>query len=148
MWIVPDFIKHCLEDILTVQWTKHIPLIQPQSPAELAGDAILDALNNIPDIDTTDWMIVDFCSGSGGPVPMIEILINHGREISGKKPIPVRLSDLHPNLDAWIELAALSENLSFIPQAVDARCPPFSVMGKVFRLFCLALHHFDDRAAQ
>jgi len=101
-------------------------------------------------------------------VPIIETLINHGRKISGKKPIPVRLSDLHPNLDAWIELAALSDDLSFIPQAVDARCPPFSVISvttpgdkhaareagfvsngkKVFRLFCLALHHFDDVAAR
>lgn len=64
--------------------------------------------------------------------------------------------------------AACSDNLSFIPQPVDATFPPFSVIStttrgnkeaafeagyvsngnKVFRLFCLSFHHFDDDMAK
>ncbi|KAK0321631.1 hypothetical protein LTR82_007599 [Friedmanniomyces endolithicus] len=121
-----------------------------------------------------------------GPIPYIETLVNDSRKLEGKKPIPFRLSDLHPNLDAWIRHAALSDNLSFVPQPVDASYPPFvahldlsnspkyrtdssfSVISattpgdkdaalkagyssngsKVFRIFCLSFHHFDDEAAR
>lgn len=101
-----------------------------------------------------------------GPVPRIERLVNRGRK--AKKQIPFRLSDIHPNLDAWMDHAALSDNLSFVPQPVDASNPPFSVIStttagekdlafraglrsngnKIFRLFCLAFHHFDDETAK
>lgn len=63
--------------------------------------------------------------------------------------------------------ASHSRHLSFVPQSVDATNPPFSVISsstlgdkesaydqgyetnesKVFRLFCLSFHHFDDEAA-
>lgn len=58
-----------------------------------------------------------------------------------------------------------SENLSFIPQKVDATDPPIAVTSlsstnsrsedgefasdtKVFRLYCLSFHHFDDKMAK
>lgn len=57
-----------------------------------------------------------------------------------------------------------SDNLSFLPQPVDATNPPtaaasvgsavggdaggFSNDNKVFRLYCLAFHHFDDDMAR
>ena len=64
--------------------------------------------------------------------------------------------------------ASRSDNLSFAPQSVDASFPPFSVISattpgdkkaaadqgfvsngsKVFRLFCLSFHHFDDEQAK
>lgn len=62
-------------------------------------------------------------------MPFIETQVNHGRKASGRKPIPFRLSDLHPNLDAWMEHAALSDHLSFVPQPVNASNPPFSVIS-------------------
>lgn len=55
-------------------------------------------------------------------------------------------------------------NLSFIPQSVDATNPPVSVTSvssgdsrtadgfrsdtRIFRLYCLAFHHFDDELAR
>ncbi|KAK1067731.1 hypothetical protein LTR74_006205 [Friedmanniomyces endolithicus] len=166
--LVPDLVKHCCQDTLTAQWTKRLPFIQRQSPAELAADAVLSAINSLNDIETEEWTVIDFCSGAGGPIPYIETLVNDSRKLEGKKPIPFRLSDLHPNLDAWIRHAALSDNLSFMPQPVDASYPPFSVISattsgdkdaalkagyssngsKVFRIFCLSFHHFDDEAAR
>ncbi|KAK4548003.1 hypothetical protein LTR36_010723 [Oleoguttula mirabilis] len=168
LWIVPDAVKHCCQNTLTAQWTKRLPILQQRAPADLAADAILEALSSIEDVNTADWTVIDFCSGAGGPVPLIETLVNRGRKASGKKPILFRLSDIHPNLDAWMEHAALSDNLSFVPQPVDASFPPFSVIStttagdkdlvfraglrsngsKVFRLFCLAFHHFDDETAK
>lgn len=56
-------------------------------------------------------------------------------------------------------MCAHSDNLSFVPQPVDATDPPPSVVSssapgapdsadsKVFRLFALSFHHFDDNAA-
>ncbi|KAK5136889.1 hypothetical protein LTR08_001811 [Meristemomyces frigidus] len=168
LWILPDAIKHCCQNTLTAQWTKRLPIIQKQPPAQLAANAILDALNNIEDIDVVDWTVIDFCSGAGGPVPLIESLVNNGRKTTTRHPIPFRLSDIHPNLDAWMDHATRSENLSFIPQPVDASWPPFSAIStttpgdktvpakaglktdgsKVCRLFCLAFHHFDDDTAE
>jgi len=67
------------------------------------------------------------------------------------------LSDLKPHLSAWEPLAKKSENLSYVPQGVDAaNCPAAQsllkdvpgVKGKkVMRLFSLAFHHFDDDLA-
>jgi len=164
---VPDALKHCCQNTLTAHWTKRLPFIQQQAPAELAADAVLDALNSIEDIETSNWTVIDFCSGAGGPVPLIERLVNHGRKSRDTEAIPFRLSDISPNLDAWMEHAALSDYLSFVPQPVDASFPPFSVIStttrgskeaafqagfssngsKVFRLFCLSFHHFDDETA-
>lgn len=108
--------------------------------------------------------MIDFCSGAGGPTPYIEAHVNRLR----RHPIPFQLSDLYPNIDAWMYHAAHSENLTFIPQPVDATNPPFAAIScttpgnkeaaaeqgfvhdgrKVMRLFCLAFHHFDDDGAR
>ena len=60
-------------------------------------------------------------------------------------------------------MCAKSENLSFVPQAVDATNPPASVVSsaaaadsnsefhsntRIFRLYCLAFHHFPDDLAR
>lgn len=154
--------------MLTAQWAKRLPLLQRRAPAELAADAIIGALDSIEDIDNSDWTVIDFCSGAGGPVPYIESLVNRSRSARGKKPILFRLSDIHPNLDAWMGHAGRSDHLSFIPQPVDASNPPFSVISvstpgdkhaafdegyesdgnRVFRLFCLSFHHFDNDMAK
>ena len=82
----------------------------------------------------------------------------------GKPAIPFLLTDLHPHLDAWMKVVAKSSNLSFVPQSVDATNPPIAVISKtsqandpsaefssdtmIFRLYCLAFHHFNDNLAR
>ena len=106
--------------------------------------------------------------------------MNHGREnystdISNDRngraatiEIPFQLSDLHPQLDAWMGHAARSANISFLPQPVDAAAPPYAAISattagadgeaahaqgfasngrKVFRLYCETFHCFDDATA-
>ncbi|KAK1815300.1 hypothetical protein LTR12_010269 [Friedmanniomyces endolithicus] len=102
--IVPDLVKHCCQNTLTAQWTKRLPFIQRQSPAELAADAVLSAINSLNDVETEEWTVIDFCSGAGGPIPYIEALVNDSRKLEGKKPIPFRLSDLRARglaHDSW-----------------------------------------------
>ena len=113
------------------------------------------------------WKVVDFCSGSGGPIPHIESHVNRLRSEAGRPPIPFQLSDLYPNIDAWLAPCSRSANVSFIPDPVDATNPPFAAISsrtagdkkvaleagyehdgrRVLRTFCLAFHHFDDEGA-
>ena len=99
---------------------------------------------------------------------MIEKHVNRQRKLEDKRPIMFRLSDIVPNLDAWMMHSARSAHLTYAPQSVDASFPPFSEISvttpgdkkaaaeqgfvsngsKVFRLFCLSFHHFDDEQAK
>ncbi|KAL2019394.1 hypothetical protein VTK56DRAFT_9685 [Thermocarpiscus australiensis] len=82
------------------------------------------------------------------------------------EPVHFVLTDLHPHTDLWAQAAAQSPNLSYVPYPVDAaRAPPRDELvlppphggarrrageekkKKVFRLFNLAFHHFDDGLA-
>lgn len=69
------------------------------------------------------------------------------------------LTDLHPHIPDWTAASKRSENLKFIPESVDAANAPRGLLKdihhgdgtngingetKVFRLYNLAFHHFDD----
>lgn len=57
------------------------------------------------------------------------------------------LTDISPHIPDWTEAAKKSQNLTFIPRSVDATNAPADLVegnGKIFRLFNLAFHHFDD----
>jgi hypothetical protein len=167
--------------MLTAAWIHRFPIIQKISPAELAAEMVLRTLDEIGYDGESKISIVDFCSGAGGyyphtcilkigteaslgPVPTIEKLVNEKRTRLGQPPIPFLLTDIRPHLDAWIKVCAESDNLSFIPQSVDATDPPIAVVSatsaanssssrfssdtRVFRLYCLSFHHFPDDLAR
>lgn len=58
------------------------------------------------------------------------------------------LTDIHPHIPDWTEAAKKSANLSFVAESVDAANAPASLNGtdgrKIFRLYNLAFHHFED----
>ncbi|KAK3682411.1 hypothetical protein B0T22DRAFT_282777 [Podospora appendiculata] len=73
------------------------------------------------------------------------------------QPSPVQfvLTDLHPHVADWKSAAAASPNISYVASSVDAAAVPADLVGsykrqgkKVFRLFNLAFHHFDDPLAK
>lgn len=82
---------------------------------------------------------------------------NDKRESNGNGnggPVQFVLTDLHPHLEAWTAAAKKSDNLTFVAESVDAANAPRNLLGKdegkkkkVFRLFNLAFHHFDDPLA-
>ena len=65
------------------------------------------------------------------------------------------MSDLFPHIQAWERAAKKSKNITWIDQPVDASKFDSQLMRpwvgedqKVFRLFNLAFHHFDDPLAK
>ena len=111
---------------------------------------------------------MDFCAGAGGPTPYIEKNLNrrlgpmdsdgHTDAVNGDHSgVDFVLTDIAPHLEAWGEVAKKSDNLYFIPTSIDATNAPQDLLQslsrgdstdkKVFRLFFLAFHHFDDPLA-
>lgn len=95
------------------------------------------------------------------PESYADALVNgteEGAEQREREPVRFVLTDLHPHVSDWEKAAAESPNLSFIRESVDAaNAPPNDqLLGdyhrtsdkKVFRLFNLAFHHFDDPLAK
>lgn len=70
---------------------------------------------------------------------------------SGKGAVQFVMTDIHPHIPDWTIAAKKSENLSFVSESVNAASAPASLNGKdgrkIFRLYSLAFHHFDDELA-
>ncbi|KAK4457032.1 hypothetical protein QBC42DRAFT_189597 [Cladorrhinum samala] len=151
-----------MQAALTAAWTTHVPVIQRSSPASLVARLLS---SRVPSIHS--YTFIDFCAGAGGPTPEIEKHLNSSLVGSSKTtsntsyaeaasaPPPVRfiLTDLHPHVDSWSAAAQRSPNVSFVPTSVDASSAPADLIRqedgkKVFRLFNLAFHHFDDNLAR
>lgn len=73
----------------------------------------------------------------------------------GSKAVDFVLTDLHPHVESWERAARNSENIAYESRSVDAANAPPELVGrykrmgkKVFRLFSLAFHHFDDDLAR
>ncbi|KAI9723240.1 MAG: hypothetical protein M1812_001122 [Candelaria pacifica] len=152
----PANIRFLVQEVLTAFWTARLPLIQRTSPASLAASVILRTLANPPlDSSVSEVMIVDFASGAGGPTPTIERIVNAERKKRGEKEIVFTLSDIKPHVEAWRKATKQSMFLDYIDRSVDATDPPQEVTSdhsgqrkRVFRLYCLAFHHFDDGMAK
>lgn len=139
-----------------------MPIMQRHSPAQCVTNILYSTL----DKSVSEYTYVDFCAGAGGPTPCIERELNRklaknkssleptGRDsihlVNGEPYEPVKfvMTDLHPNIAEWKEACSKSENLKFVPKPVDATNAPANLIlddgKKIFGLFNLAFHHFDD----
>jgi hypothetical protein len=86
--------------------------------------------------------IVDLCSGSGGPWPQLQ----HSLNVSLPAPIPVLLTDLHPNQATLKVTAQATPYIQFISTPVNALQIPAHLTG--FRTLFTAFHHFEPQAAR
>ncbi len=86
--------------------------------------------------------VVDMCSGGGGPWLYLS------RKLSGgAQAIRVCLTDKYPNIRAFQNLSAGSENrISFSPDSVDATNVPRELKG--FRTMFTSFHHFSPEQAR
>jgi hypothetical protein len=142
-----------VQDYLTLVWKLRAPIVQKQSPANLVASTLSRVLGN----NVSEYAYVDFASGAGGPTPLIERALN--RQIAARndhtEAVKFVLTDLNPHLEAWKRLTKKSENLTYVPEGVDAANAPEDLLRgvegvqgkKVMRLFSLAFHHFDDGLA-
>ncbi|KAF2470588.1 uncharacterized protein BDR25DRAFT_368996 [Lindgomyces ingoldianus] len=165
---VPRVIRQCCQDMLQQQWARQLPIIQAQSPARVATVGLESAVNEVAARDGARLVVIDFAAGGGGPTPISERLINAERKANGDAPLEFLMCDLYPNFPAWNELCKKSDNLGFIPESVDAASPPPRALSvntkrriswtdqqpegksdtRIFRLFNLSFHHFDDETAK
>ncbi len=166
----PQYLREKVQSCLTLCWTFRVPILQKASPAQLVASTLYRTLNG----QVTDYKYVDFCAGAGGPTPFIEKDLNaqlvsripsspfatsaDTKSLTPRSPriaselagaVKFVLTDLHPHIPDWTEASKRSENLSFVSEPVDAANAPASLNGmdgkKIFRLYNLAFHHFEDR---
>ena len=87
--------------------------------------------------------VVDLCSGGGGPWPDLRVaLISYG----ASPQLRVRLTDLYPNLEAFVAAAARDEHVSGEPQPFDIERATVPLRG--VRTFFSAFHHFRPATAE
>ncbi|KAK4238470.1 hypothetical protein C8A03DRAFT_43794 [Achaetomium macrosporum] len=153
---VPSFLRAYFQAGLTAAWTTHVPFLQSSSPAQVVARLLSTHLSST----LRSYIFIDFCAGGGGPTPSIEQHLNQSLSADKKsdaeaEPIQFVLTDLHPHTDLWAQAASQSPNISYVSNPVDAACVPRDLIGrykregkKVFRLFNLAFHHFDDELAR
>jgi hypothetical protein len=91
---------------------------------------------------TRSQLIVDMCSGGGGPWPYLS------RTVEGAAhAIHVCLTDKYPNLGAFETLQAESEDrITFCSGSVDATNVPGDLKG--FRTMFTSFHHFSPEQAR
>ena len=113
-------------------------------PYAAAARLLADALR-VPTDDRASQVpapVVDLGSGAGGPWRR---LVRRLRDAG--VPVRVRLTDLHPNVDAFDQLARETDGaVSGEPRAVPADAVPDHLIG--FRTIFTAFHHFPPPAAR
>lgn len=156
----PDYLREKVQSCLTLFWTIKLPVIQKASAAQ----SVAGILSRVVNDKIRQYTYVDFCAGAGGPTPTIEKELNSKLNSSTNKssqnsnstettesnaPIQFVLTDLHPHIPDWTEIAKRNDNITFFSEPVDATKVPASLIGnnkkKIFRLFNLSFHHFDDK---
>jgi hypothetical protein len=137
-----------VQSVLTLLWQFRVPVVQKASPAQIT----VHLLHRILAGNVTNYTYVDFCAGAGGPTPYIEKELN-AQLSSGsgsiRNGVQFILTDIHPHIPDWTVASKHSANLSFISESVDAANAPAHLTRaegkKIFRLYNLAFHHFDDK---
>jgi len=87
--------------------------------------------------------IVDLCSGGGGPVQEIQ----KGLSAQFGNNIPIVLTDIFPNIEAYTHIASTSDGaITFCREPVDATDMAEDLTG--FRTLFSSFHHFKPEQAK
>lgn len=160
-----------VQSCLTLCWTFRAPVLQKASPAQIVASTLYQNLSDdVTEYTYVDFCagaggptpfiekdlnaqlsssISEESStngeGSNGLTPRSP---RTAKPVTGKGDVKFILTDIHPHIPDWTEAAKRSKNLSFVSESVDAANAPASLNGngeqKIFRLYNLAFHHFDD----
>ncbi|KAF4467188.1 hypothetical protein FALBO_5971 [Fusarium albosuccineum] len=144
----PSSLRVIVQAILSEIWSLKLP-IPSRSPAQIAASRLIQYLNT----SISSWKFFDFCAGSGGPTPIIEDHINRYLRNHNRQEVDFVLADTHPNINAWARVASQKPRITYEGQSVGASQVPKRLSQpkdgrKIFRLFNLAFHRFDDDLAQ
>ncbi|KAK3292491.1 uncharacterized protein B0H64DRAFT_328248 [Chaetomium fimeti] len=162
---------------LTATWTTHIPLIQKSSPAELVANLLRTHLapnlhshvfidfcagagGPTPSIERHLNRPSTPKTSNNNNTARKELTNGNSNPIAKDEPLHFVLTDLHPHTDLWAKAVAQADApgaISYVAEPVDAARVPRELIRryrgpegkkKVFRLFNLAFHHFDDGLAR
>ncbi|KAJ5051884.1 uncharacterized protein L3040_001647 [Drepanopeziza brunnea f. sp. 'multigermtubi'] len=168
----PQYLREKVQSCLTLCWTFRVPFLQKASPAQLVASTLYrtlaDDVTNYTYVDfcagaggPTPFIEKDLNAQLSPHTPASpnKTSANGSKAVSNtrlsKTLAPTRgevqfiLTDLHPHIPDWTDASKRSENLSFVSDPVDAANAPSSLNGadgrKIFRLYNLAFHHFEDK---
>ncbi|KAK0617034.1 hypothetical protein B0T14DRAFT_255949 [Immersiella caudata] len=174
----PSFLRARVQAALTATWTTQVPILQSTSPARLAARLLSSNLGTTvrdyvfidfcaggggptPEIEKHLNQVIKSTRSSSTSATCNDPVANGTTSTASyaaappNRPVRFVLTDLHPHVDDWKKAASASPNLSYIPDSVNAAHAPADLVGsykaegtKVFRLFNLAFHHFDDPLAK
>lgn len=164
-----------MQSCLTLLWTIQVWPLQTAQPAQLAADTLHNVLGRrVKDYTFVDFAAgaggptpfieqglnarlsaadretsPTVFTGIDGSVIQKKVPSKRATNAGGVKFV---LTDIHPHIPEWTEAAKKSDNLSFVAESVDATNAPANLARedgkKVFRLYNLAFHHFDDPLAR
>jgi len=169
----PQYLREKVQSSLTLLWQFRVPVIQKASPAQLVVSTLYRIFSdNVTDYTFVDFcagaggptpfiekeLNAQLSSRSTAPQQnsLPANFANNGithrsprAEALSSNGVKFVLTDLHPHIPDWTEAAKKSDNLSFVAEPVDAANAPTHLNGnngkKIFRLYNLAFHHFDDK---
>ena len=172
----PAYLRAKVQAGLTLLWTMRQPFIQSTSPARLVSTTLQETLGDkVSEYTYVDFCAG---AGGPTPYierylnkqlrllnsnrvayrKVVGISNGYSNEGDPDTGVDFVLTDIAPHLEAWEVAAKKSDNLHFIPRSVDAANAPPNLLRtlprgagrnkKVFRLFNLAFHHFDDPLAE
>jgi hypothetical protein len=126
----PLSLRHEITDVLEFG----LNLLKAYAPMAPLLQSVLDS--------TRSRSIVDMCSGGGGP------WLDLSRRLHpDAQPFHILLTDKYPNLRAFQNVRAASENhIAFYPDSVDAMKVPGELQG--FRTMFTSFHHFPPEEAR
>lgn len=167
----PQYLRLKVQSCLTLCWSFRVPLLQKTSPAQLVASCLNRTLSSrvtqytyvdfcagaggpTPFIESDlnrqlaskrDSSLISSHPNGTNLTPRSP---RTAADPTGNEPVKFVLTDLHPHIPDWTEAAKKSENLSFVSESVDAANAPAHLNGhdgkKIFRLYNLAFHHFED----
>ncbi|KAI6714216.1 hypothetical protein JHW43_003253 [Diplocarpon mali] len=170
----PQYLREKVQSCLTLCWTFRVPILQKASPAQLVASTLHRTLGE--DVTRYTYVDFCAGAGGPTPFIEKNLntqlysrtplsphkastndsetkLTSRSQKISTPENRGVQfiLTDLHPHIPDWTDASKCSENLTFVSDPVDAANAPLSLNGadgrKIFRLYNLAFHHFEDKLA-
>ncbi|KAH6842770.1 hypothetical protein B0I37DRAFT_203350 [Chaetomium sp. MPI-CAGE-AT-0009] len=171
----PPILRAYMQAALTATWTTHIPLLQTSSPAQIVANLLRIHLS--PNLHSHIFIDFCAGAGGPTPSierhlnhpyspnhsssssSTAKESTSNGQAKSPERPLHFVLTDLHPHTELWAKAVAQAPagTISYVAEPVDAarvprelirRCRGEEGKKKVFRLFNLAFHHFDDGLAR
>ncbi|KAF3932570.1 hypothetical protein ABW20_dc0105607 [Dactylellina cionopaga] len=151
----PQYLREKIQACLAFCWSVSCPDFR-NGPS--ASSALAKVLRRELGSSLSSYTFIDFCAGAGGPTPIVEKHLNGQLIKDGLEPVNFVLTDLYPNPEAWKRIQDRSPAFRWVAQPVDAgKAPKKEILlgdneeskeKKVFRMFNLAFHHFDDDGAK